>query len=517
MALPRRLSSSRGDTLRVLDPLVVDSGATIAAGPAGNRQTIVLSVNPGAVDPGNTNPNLTALAINRDETADQLASRIAALFVQQGVDVTTLGPQIRFADGSGLEVTAMAGLAQTGQVGVSPGNQPIGLNLDDTAADLAARVAAAVTAVVPTSNPTINAGGNGVTFNAAVSAPTSANGGLRRGGGRLGGSVTGIETIGGNLYAVTNAGELYLVPASELNANRAGNRRQNVAVPVESATDLTSFTFSSLRRGPANITGPDGQPLSNLLFGTTIGGRLVAFNTAGVLQPVFAGGLSSIQVGGGSIVGLDFSTLDFNLFHVTNRRSGDEGHGVPGIRSGLEPNSDAVQRVEVSGGNSIAFSFETNAFNNRFPGGERPVIVAGDGSISNPRQDGQLIANTLNFPGGASGAIQSNPFSLAGYAAEDQPYLYFSYFLDTDVVENQDTIRVFVVDSVGARRWWRPTTWTPATISGPTMVSWAPGTTNSGWARCSPGAMASRNRSLTTPERGARLACRWVNSPARRV
>ncbi len=444
----------QGDTLRVLDPATVNSGASITAGPATNRQTVVLSLDPGAVNPGGANPNRVGLGIDRTESPAELASRIADVFATRGISVTTLGPQVRFANGNDLDVVATAGLAQTGTQGVTTGNVPIALNLTDTAEELAARIVdrinnpAANEPDNTATNPTVTAGLNAVVFQAAVTQVTSDNGGLAQGGGRRGGTVTGIELIGGVLFAVTDAGELYRVDTP--NVIQAGNFRGDVGTLVNSATDLAQFNFTGLRRGPTNITGPTGagSSLSNLLFGTTTSGLLVAFDTNGVLQPVFAGGVSSIPIGG-SVVGLDFSTLDFNLFHLTNRRNGDAGHGIPGLRSGLLPNADLVQRVQVGGGNSIAFSFEPGAFGNRFPGGEAPVVTDGTGVVSNPRQDGQIVANTLNFPGGASGAIQSSPFSLAGYAAEDQPYLYFSYFLGTDAVENQDTIRVYVVDSVG--------------------------------------------------------------------
>src|SRR5690606_35545506 len=41
------------------------------------------------------------------------------------------------------------------------------------------------------------------------------------------------------------------------------------------------------------------------------------------------------------------------------------------------------------------------------------------------------VFNTYNVPGGAHGALMTNPFSLEGYTAEDKPTLYFTYFLQT--------------------------------------------------------------------------------------
>ncbi|MGH7140234.1 MAG: hypothetical protein ACREHD_31230, partial [Pirellulales bacterium] len=43
------------------------------------------------------------------------------------------------------------------------------------------------------------------------------------------------------------------------------------------------------------------------------------------------------------------------------------------------------------------------------------------------------IANTYNVPGGGYGSLVTNSFSLAGYSAADLPSLYFNYFLNSGV------------------------------------------------------------------------------------
>ena len=54
-----------------------------------------------------------------------------------------------------------------------------------------------------------------------------------------------------------------------------------------------------------------------MLFATDATGDVYAFSTAGVLQPVFVNGATSVATGLDNARGLAFSTLDENLFHVT--------------------------------------------------------------------------------------------------------------------------------------------------------------------------------------------------------
>ncbi len=52
-----------------------------------------------------------------------------------------------------------------------------------------------------------------------------------------------------------------------------------------------------------------------------------------------------------------------------------------------------------------------------------------------------------NFPGGAKGVLESNEFDLEGYSADDQPTLYFNYFLENDA--SADRLRFYVVTEQG--------------------------------------------------------------------
>ena len=245
--------------------------------------------------------------------------------------------------------------------------------------------------------------------------------------------MTGLSTVGNNLYAVDNNGGLYVITSGEVNTGRAIIDTFDIGTYVSTATDLVGIPFSGLRSGPISFN--DGE-LRQILFGLTASGDIYAFNTAGELQPIFAGGRSTISTGIGGLQGLDFSTLGFNLWHTTNQRGDDPGHGINPLPQGARNGS--------AGGTSLAFTFEGNAFNSNYPSvAERPFV----GGV-NDRQDGTPVEDTYNFPGGAKGIIESNPFSLENVAPGDQPTLYFNYFSEVD--GNNDRLRVYVIADDGA-------------------------------------------------------------------
>ncbi len=130
-----------------------------------------------------------------------------------------------------------------------------------------------------------------------------------------------------------------------------------------------------------------------------------------------------------------------NLWHTTGTRGADPGHGINAAANGA--------RGATPGGQSFYFGAERvqNAFND--PATD-PFFL--------PRQDGQPVLRTYNFPGGAKGAIESNTINLAGYSASDRPMLYFNYFLQSDNVDSisdfapdQDAFRVYVITDDGVQ------------------------------------------------------------------
>ena len=165
---------------------------------------------------------------------------------------------------------------------------------------------------------------------------------------------------------------------------------------------------------------------------------------AGAAVPIFYGGRTQVSTGignqtAGAVNGLAFGTLQQNLWHVTDNRRLDAGHGV------AVPVTSS--RNAVIGGSS--FYFGNDYFNNV---NGTSADVAG-----NKNNLGAGAQNTINFPGGAAGSLVSKEFSLEGYSAADRPALYFNYFLQTegkdfspgDNNEMRDAFRVFVAGDDG--------------------------------------------------------------------
>ena len=375
----------------------------------------------------------TSIRVRENFTGPEFARVVAA-----ATGGAVAGNRVNFRNITTTNITNLtaSGIAtQTGAAGVTTGSTAVRFLVSDTAEAIAIRIQQVI-------NSTASIGSSGVTAtinqNAVVFAGATLNAGdgtvsaaFNVGGVAPGGLVTGIAMIGSALYAVSDAGGLYVV------SNPGATVQGRIGTYVATATELIGLDFTGLSAGPRNVQG--GQ-FANLLFGVTASGQLYAFNTAGRLQPIFAGGATSVNVGSGT-VGIDFSTLDFNLWHTTPLRGSDAGHGINPINNGT--------RGVESGGTSFYFGYESSPRNGVLPGS-----VAGIGA---PRQDGQDVVRTYNFPGGAKGAIESNPVSLFGYSAADLPTLYFNYFLATDGVDglggvdidDQDAFRVYVIDDRG--------------------------------------------------------------------
>ena len=406
--------------------------------------------------------NNAAVAVNVSPiaTPSVLIASLASAIRSAAIDVAVAGDRLTLSRSSVVAIAPAPGgsitppLSTVGDGTIEDGNIEIRFRADESVQtirdrvinainNLPASVLANVDAIAPAgSNNSVRVSGGLITgVGLAATPPTGSNsfssnitasGSLVRGGVRLGGDVTGIEVVNSNtMYAVTDEGELYVINNAELRT--VGDR--GVGQLVDTATDLIGIPFSGLRSGPISF---QNGALRQTLFGLTNSGDIYAFNTAGQLQPIFAGGASMISTGIGGAQGLDFSTLGYNLWHTTDTRGTDPGHGINGLPNGT--------RQASPGGTSLAFNFEAGAFDANYPNDlERP--------LETPRQDGQSVANTFNLPGGAKGVIQSNPFSLEGVASEDEPVLYFNYFLDTDQVDSttvdRDALRVYVVTPDG--------------------------------------------------------------------
>ncbi len=392
---------------------------------------------PGATVIGDSQLNNTgAIPIDVTETIspELLIRRVSDAIRGAGIAVSNAGTQLALPTASSVVLQpdpaiSPSALTLTGTPGVNAGNVSILLLPTDSAGTIANRISNAVQAANDANDlPRVSALPNGRSLNILGGGfVVNATGNLVAGGVQLDGIVQGIELVNNELYAVTDAGELYQVSTAELNAN--GNR--TVGRYVATSTDLIGINFSGLRAGPVSV---EGGALSQILFGITGSGDIYAFNTRGELQPIFAGGRSRISTGIGGALGLDFSVVDFNLWHVTGQRGDDPGHGINPLFNDT--------RLGTPGSSSLAFTYENAVSADNYPSiVERPTFT--------PRQDGVVFEDTYNVPGGAKGAVQSNPFSLEGYAADDLPMLYFNYFMETEATPGRDALRVYVVTSDG--------------------------------------------------------------------
>ena len=197
-----------------------------------------------------------------------------------------------------------------------------------------------------------------------------------------GGKVTGIATLNGQVYAVSDQGGLYRINDP---FNFAGNDDDvQTTYIATSREDLLGIRFSALTAGPPNV---ENNAYSNMLFATDSGGTLYAFDTAGEAQPVFVNGATSVSTGnhgGREIRGLAFSTLDENLFEQTPTARQIIGATPMDVRLGIAPQVGqliTVDKQQFTPGHEH-YQFGTSS------------IHFGQGNVNgNPR--------SYDFPGGA--------------------------------------------------------------------------------------------------------------------
>ena len=401
-------------------PLVAGSGLSVV-GAAGSADPNI--------------PGTNVIRVRENFTGQELAQAVAA-----ATGGAVAGNRVNFRTATATNITNLIArniVTQTGASGVTTGSTGVRFLVSDTGEAIAIRIQQVVN-----STPSISSAG--ITATTSQNAVIFQNANLNGSNGSVdasfalgnlppGGLVTGVAMVGSSLYAVSSAGGLYIV------SNPLATVQGRIGGYVSSASALIGLNFTGLSAGPQNI---EGGRFANLLFGVTASGDLYAFDTAGRLQPVFAGGATNVNIGGGTL-GIDFSTLDYNLWHTSERREDDLGHGINPIHNGTR-NGGANTRI--TGGTSYYFGFEGAT-----PNG---ISAASTFGAARARQDGQGVVGTYNFPGGAKGAIESNPVSLVGYSADDLPTLYFNYFLETDgfnsvVTDDRDAFRVYVIDNRG--------------------------------------------------------------------
>jgi hypothetical protein len=229
-----------------------------------------------------------------------------------------------------------------------------------------------------------------------------------------GGLITGMTTLNGQIFAVSNTGGFFRINASA--PTFFGATLTYITTIMDDGGD--PIPFAGLTAGPPNV---EQGRYAETLFAIDEDAKLYALSTRGVLQPIFVDGAISVQTGAANPTGLAFSTLDQNLWHVTDQRMNDAGHGLE------IPVTLSRNRTE-NGDLSLHFGITTPDATRR----------------------------NFNFPGGAHGSLISNPFSLADYELGAQPVVYFNYFLDTEGTDYnprtipptpmRDSFRVFISD-----------------------------------------------------------------------
>src|SRR5690606_9071323 len=106
--------------------------------------------------------------------------------------------------------------------------------------------------------------------------------------------------------------------------------------------------------------------------------------------------------------------VDINLWSVTSARQGDAGHGTV-------PTPTNTRDETVEGGNSLYFGYTPN-----------DNSVSRAASFNGGHDPSPRSAGSYNIAGGAKGAIDSYAIDLSEYSLEDEPMLYFNYFLDSE-------------------------------------------------------------------------------------
>ena len=286
----------------------------------------------------------------------------------------------------------------------------------------------------------------------------------------INGFVTGLDFCDGVLCGITDTGWLYGLPGGydlppedvkipdspppTWTANRwTIDISENAYFIVDLDVvfedyGMSDIPFSGLTIGPPNV---ESGAYAKTLFATDILGNFYAFektidedtNEITFKQsPVFLDGQSMITLGItntmtgevdpiGGATGVAFSTLDYNLFHVTTSRYTDEGHKIT-----LTPDDSrsAILNYPKNGNYSYWFGFE-NSGSFEHPGSRSYL------------DDNAEVISTYDLPGGAHGTLTTNAFSLVGYTSQDSPILTFDYFLETDGTDTDivtDSARVYI-------------------------------------------------------------------------
>jgi hypothetical protein len=271
-----------------------------------------------------------------------------------------------------------------------------------------------------------------------------------------GGTITGITIHNGVMYAVSDLGGVFEITnynspefktlpdlggvnqppysPNDIQLTGAGPIVKYLGTIKTDSANPVDVAFEGLTIGPANV---ENGAYADTLFAISRDGTLYALTTDNVTaekSPIFLDGATSIRtnLGNNDVRGLVFTTLDYNLWHVTNQRGTDAGHTI-------NPTYDLVRPTPsfpIAGGASFYFGLEDPT---------AATTISNQPGAMNYYFTNPAVYNTYNLPGGAAGSLVTQPFSLADYTAGDAPTLYFDYnFTNGGPTDNpHDTARVF--------------------------------------------------------------------------
>ncbi|MCG2683351.1 MAG: GEVED domain-containing protein, partial [Planctomycetales bacterium] len=308
----------------------------------------------------------------------------------------------------------------------------------DTARQIALKIAAAINAAPFAVDATAEGVNVNLTYASLTDLPTTDHP-LTTFGIGPGGKITGMAFLGDALYAVSDAGGFYEIvnynepefrrwpdPSTDPPEVHTPNEIQPIPNPAaahlrfigEIESDQNpgdGVEFAGLTLGPQTV---EEARYAETFFAVSRTGDLYALalgagGNSVDKQGIFVDAQTSVTVPGMTAVsGLCFSTLDYNLWHVTERRADDDGHDVNATYDLSRAEPPPPERAELpNGGFSYYFGYED--------------------------------AGNYNAPGGAYGSLVTQTFSLEQYSEIDAPTLYFEYFLDTGGPEGFDTAQVF--------------------------------------------------------------------------
>jgi hypothetical protein len=475
---PVTLEMDSGVTLMVNSPAsAIPDGTTFSVSDGSTTVTYMFDKDPSTPPPA----NVVVVSINDTMNASAVAAAIASVLTAGQITTQPNQPLLPNPHAGNLRATHLAPFGQGTRVHIedlniatvygassgsahvsvlgaadvqTPGAFRIAFTPMDTANVVAQRIERALLTNSPLSTITAISVGNMVNLQVSpqaqvpvVTIPASTPFTQAALPGGFGGVITGMQFLGNSMYAVTDTGTFLEYSLG----NVLGNVSFNPLVTPIFSTNINQIPFRSLTLAPQGIDADrDGTPdYQNMFIATAADGRMYALNTLGQLQPIFVDGATSVFTGGpgGGAHGIAFSPIDYNLWHVTNRRQFDDGHDITTSfdrsRSNLTPGSadGPDSRTFIEGGTSFYFGLEDPNVN---------TTISNQPGADNFRTNTNFSYDTYNLPGGAHGSLTTDAFSLEGYSSTDKPTLYFDYFLETEntnLAVNQamrDSFRVFI-------------------------------------------------------------------------